>query len=73
MSGRCTWRWRAAAAGARARRRYVRSQAALRDAHSDLAALHFANFLHDADDTDTSEAQEPGKFVLCYLCSWIFV
>ncbi|KAH9645257.1 hypothetical protein HF086_000420 [Spodoptera exigua] len=59
VSGRCTWRWRAAAAGARARRRYVRSQAALRDAHSDLAALHFANFLHDADDTDTSEAQEP--------------
>ncbi|XP_075970830.1 protein qui-1 [Anticarsia gemmatalis] len=60
VSGRCTWRWRAAAAGSRARRRYVRSQAALRDAHSDLAALHFANFLHDADDTDTSEAQEPG-------------
>lgn len=62
MSGRCTWRWRAAAAGARARRRYVRVQSALRDAHSDLAALHFANFLHESDDTDTSEAQELGRF-----------
>ncbi|XP_048484798.1 protein qui-1 [Plutella xylostella] len=60
VSGRCTWRWRAAAASARARRRYVRVQSALRDAHSDLAALHFAHFLADADDTDTSEAQEPG-------------
>ncbi|KAJ2938260.1 hypothetical protein O0L34_g17601 [Tuta absoluta] len=60
VSGRLTWRWRAAAASARARRRYVRVQSALRDAHSDLAALHFANFLQDADDTDTSEAQEPG-------------
>ncbi|XP_053602365.1 protein qui-1 [Plodia interpunctella] len=60
VSGRSTWRWRAAAAGARARRRYVRVQAALRDAHSDLAALHFAHFLNDADDTDTSDAQEPG-------------
>lgn len=60
VSGRCTWRWRAAAASSRARRRYVRSQAALRDAHSDLAALHFASFLQDADDTDTSETQEPG-------------
>lgn len=39
----------------------MRSQAALRDAHSDLAALHFANFLNEADDTDTSEAQEPGE------------
>ncbi|XP_045534151.1 protein qui-1 [Papilio machaon] len=60
VSGRCTWRWRAAAAGARARRRYVRVQSALRDTHSDLAALHFANFLHESDDTDTSEAQELG-------------
>ncbi|XP_049866312.1 protein qui-1 [Pectinophora gossypiella] len=60
VSGRLTWRWRAAAASARARRRYVRVQSALRDAHSDLAALHFASFLQDADDTDTSEAQEPG-------------
>ncbi|XP_063361352.1 protein qui-1 [Cydia amplana] len=60
VSGRSTWRWRAAAAGARARRRYVRVQSALRDAHSDLAALHFANFLQDPDDTDTSETQEPG-------------
>lgn len=60
MSGRSTWRWRAAAASSRARRRYVRVQTALRDAHSDLAALHFANFLNDADDTDTSETQEPG-------------
>ncbi|GBP59807.1 NACHT and WD repeat domain-containing protein 2 [Eumeta japonica] len=60
VSGRMTWRWRAAAAGARARRRYVRVQSALRDAHSDLAALHFANFLADADDTDTEEAQELG-------------
>ncbi|XP_047019975.1 protein qui-1 isoform X2 [Helicoverpa zea] len=64
VSGRCTWRWRAAAASSRARRRYVRSQAALRDAHSDLAALHFANFLHDADDTDTSEAQEPVRVLI---------
>lgn len=64
VSGRSTWRWRAAAAGARARRRYVRVQSALRDAHSDLAALHFANFLQDADDTDTSEAQEPGKIII---------
>ncbi|KAL0840162.1 hypothetical protein ABMA28_015455 [Loxostege sticticalis] len=60
VSGRCTWRWAAGGAGARARRRYVRVQAALRDAHSDLAALHFAHFLHEADDTDTSDAQEPG-------------
>ncbi|XP_026328462.1 uncharacterized protein LOC113236548 [Hyposmocoma kahamanoa] len=60
VSGRSTWRWRAAAATARARRRYVRVQSALRDAHSDLAALHFANFLQDTDDTDTSEAQELG-------------
>ncbi|XP_037299409.1 uncharacterized protein LOC115450836 [Manduca sexta] len=60
VSGRNTWRWRAAAAGARARRRYVRVQSALRDAHSDLAALHFANFLQETDDNDTSEAQELG-------------
>ncbi|CAH2266800.1 jg7983 [Pararge aegeria aegeria] len=60
VSGRSTWRWRAAAASARARRRYVRVQSALRDAHSDLAALHFANFLNDTDDTDTSETHEPG-------------
>ncbi|XP_052750430.1 protein qui-1 [Galleria mellonella] len=60
VSGRGAWRWRAGAAGARARRRYVRVQSALRDAHSDLAALHFASFLHDGDDTDNSEAQEPG-------------
>ncbi|KAL4710411.1 hypothetical protein ACJJTC_008813, partial [Scirpophaga incertulas] len=60
VSGRSTWRWAAGGAGARARRRYVRVQAALRDAHSDLAALHFAHFLNDADDTDTSDAQEPG-------------
>ncbi|XP_045764510.1 protein qui-1 isoform X1 [Maniola jurtina] len=59
VSGRSTWRWRAAAASARARRRYVRVQSALRDAHSDLAALHFANFLNDTDDTDTSETHEP--------------
>lgn len=64
VSGRCTWRWRAAAAGARARRRYVRVQSALRDAHSDLAALHFANFLQDADDTDTSETQELGSHII---------
>ncbi|CAG4977394.1 unnamed protein product [Colias eurytheme] len=60
VSGRSTWRWRAASASARARRRYVRVQSALRDAHSDLAALHFAGFLCDPDDADTSEAQEPG-------------
>ncbi|XP_012550806.2 protein qui-1 isoform X2 [Bombyx mori] len=60
VSGRSTWRWAAAAAGARARRRYVRVQSALRDAHSDLAALHFSSFLNDADDTDTSEAHELG-------------
>lgn len=67
VSGRSTWRWRAAAASARARRRYVRVQSALRDAHSDLAALHFAHFLADADDTDTSEAQEPGETNLSCL------
>ncbi|CAF4897935.1 unnamed protein product [Pieris macdunnoughi] len=60
VSGRSTWRWRAASASARARRRYVRVQSALRDAHSDLAALHFSSFLSDPDDTDTSETQEPG-------------
>lgn len=50
-----------AGAGARARRRYVRVQSALRDTHSDLAALHFASFLNDGDDTDNSDAQELGK------------
>ncbi|XP_041976047.1 NACHT domain- and WD repeat-containing protein 1 [Aricia agestis] len=60
VSGRSTWRWRAAAAGSRARRRYIRVQSALRDAHSDLAALHFASFLQDAEENDTSETQEPG-------------
>lgn len=40
----------------------MRVQSALRDAHSDLAALHFANFLNDGDDTDNSDAQELGKF-----------
>lgn len=68
VSGRCTWGWRAAGAGARARRRYVRVQSALRDAHSDLAALHFANFLNDGDDTDNSDAQELGKFVNLVCC-----
>ncbi|VVD03875.1 unnamed protein product, partial [Leptidea sinapis] len=60
VSGRCTWRWKAASASARARRRYVRVQSALRDAHSDLAALHFSGFLRDTDDADNSEAHEPG-------------
>lgn len=66
VSGRSTWRWRAASASARARRRYVRVQSALRDAHSDLAALHFASFLCDPDDTDTSETQEPGEVLVYY-------
>lgn len=60
VSGRSTWVWRVAGAGARARRRYVRVQAALRDTHSDLAALHFSSFLNDGDDTDNSDAQELG-------------